>query len=103
MIVSILKIDKVDQHVLIQNVLFSCVRVFVRQMLDQHLRVQILNCVWRRTTTIATTNDELQINNRQLPSVDGTQTSYTPMGVLYQHRLHVRTDEFQTQNTWQQS
>ena len=96
MIVSILKIDKVDQHVMIQHVLFSCVRVFVRQMLDQHLRVQISNCVWRRTTTIATTNDELQINNRQLPSVDGTQTSYTPMGVLYQHRLHVRTDEFQT-------
>ena len=62
--------DKVDQHVLIQNVLFSCVRVFVRQMLDQHLRVHILNCVWRRTTTIATTNDAMQINNRQIQNTD---------------------------------
>ena len=86
-----------------QSVLFSCVRVFVRQMLDQHLRVQILNGVWRRTTTIATINVELQTNNRQIPNIDGKQTSYTPMGVLYQHRLHVRTDEFRTQNTWHQS
>ena len=54
----------------IQMRLFSCAHAFERQTWNRHLRAEILDCWWRSTTTITTTNHSiifLNIPNSKMP------------------------------------